>query len=111
MVEDKQDKGVKERVQDMTTMDFNIGKCPVAVYRGFTDFCKKETNNNYSLGLKMLLEAKKANIKEVILYEQFMLLREEVNEVKNELDALKGVDLKKKSPKSFGIKEEEGGKK
>lgn len=78
----------KERIEKMQTMNFSITKCPLAVYEEFTDFCKAETNDNYSFGIKLLLNANKANIKELMLYEQYMLLAERVKALEETIAAL-----------------------
>ena len=111
MSEEKEEKKeLNERVQALVTRNFSITKCPERVYDDFVNFCKDETNDNYSMRLKMLLEARKTNIKEVILYEQYMELKHEFEEFKTvvaeELHKLQGKPLasEKKVPRTFGKK-------
>lgn len=93
------EKEMKERVEDITTINFSITKCPLKIFKGFSDFCKKETSDNYAFGLKVLLESREANIKEVVLYEQYAELREEIQELREQVNELKG---KKKMPRTMG---------
>lgn len=85
---------IRERVQDMVSRNFSITKCPEKVYEKFVTFCKEETNNNYSMGLKVLLDAKEANIKEVVLFEQYI-------ELKKRVESLESGEEPDK-PKTFG---------
>jgi hypothetical protein len=95
---------IKDRVEKMTTVNFSITKCPLKVHQEFIQFCKEETNENYSMGLRLLLNASKTNAKEAILYEQYMVLREEfedtIKEVEDRIRALEGKG--KESKKTFG---------
>jgi len=79
----------KDRVKDITTINFSITKCPHRVYEDFVGFCKRETNENYSMGLKLLTEGMKTNIKEVVLFEQYMEIKQELQEMRIELELLK----------------------
>jgi len=83
------EKSTKERVKDITTINFSITKCPTRVYEEFVAFCKRETNDNYSMGLKLMTESVKSNIKEVVLFEQYMELKQELSELKDEVEELK----------------------
>ena len=74
----------KERIEDITTINFSITKCPMKIFKSFREFCKAETNDNYSFGLKILLDSREANIKEVVLYELYTKLRDEVEQLKAE---------------------------
>ena len=100
---------IKDKVDKLITYNFSVTKCPAKVYDDFTDFCKSETNDNYSMGLKILLESRKANIKEVALFEQYMVLKDmvirledRVNELNEQVIAAKII---KKAPKTFGKKD------
>ena len=93
----------KERIEDITTINFSITKCPMKIFKTFREFCKKETNDNYSFGLKILLESREANVKEVLLYEHFLELRDEITSIKKEIEELKGSKTKVKTLGSGGI--------
>jgi len=81
---------VKEKVDKITTINFSITKCPHNVYKDFTGYCKDETNDNYSFGLKMLLESRKANAKEAVLFQQYMELKDEVVRLRERVVTLEG---------------------
>jgi hypothetical protein len=86
----------KEKIEELTTINFTISKCPMKIFKRFMEFCKNETNNNYSFGLKLLLDGIDSNIKEVVLYEQYMELKQRVSEIENKEQKQKAV------PKTMG---------
>jgi len=90
----------KEKIEELTTINFSINKCQLAVFKRFREFCVKETNDNYGFGLKLLLDLKDANAKEMVLYENYLELKEEVEIIK------KGLDKPKKKFKTMGRKDE-----
>jgi|TARA_Y100000034_G_scaffold135310_1_gene206681 hypothetical protein len=89
---------LKERLDDITTINFSITKCPLKVFKAFSSFCKKETNDNYAFGLKLLLDSREANVKEVVLYEQYLKLKDEVADIRKLVDA----PTERKRPKTMG---------
>jgi len=73
---------MKEEKEELpTTINFSITKCPIETYKKFVDFCKKETNDNYSFGLKLLLEGMEGNVKEALVYQQYMELKQRVEKL------------------------------
>jgi len=88
----------KERVEDLTTINFSITKCPLKVFKLFSEFCKSETNDNYAFGLKMLIDSRDVNVKEVVLYEQYCELRDRVVALESE----KSEDKKGPKVKTLG---------
>lgn len=102
----EENKSIRERVQEIATINFSITKCPHAVYQDFTDFCKAETNDNYSMGLKLLLEAKRTNIKEIVLFEQYMVLKNEFEELKQKFAEIQQKPEIKAKLKTFGGKKD-----
>ena len=93
----------KERIDGLTTINFSITKCPIKVYKQFIEFCKKETNDNYSFGLKLCLEGMDANIKESLLFEQYIELRARLDELEQRL--METPEKKEKTPKTMGKKD------
>ena len=91
-------KDTKERVEEMSTINFSITKCPLKVYREFTEFCKQETADNYSFGLKTLLEGMQTNMKEEIMYEEMCKIKARLDNLENK----EPEEPKKKSLKTFG---------
>lgn len=73
---------IKSRVNEMTSINFSITKCPQKVFRRFSEFCKTETNNNYSFALKLLLDGMEGNVKEALLFQQYIELKAELDELK-----------------------------
>ena len=93
---------IKERLKNITTINFSVTKCPQKVYEDFVDFCKQETNDNYSMGLRDLLASRKASIKEVVLFQQYMELKDEVAVLNKKVEEL---FQSRKGPKTFGKEE------
>ena len=100
---------INNKLSKITSINFSITKCPHKVYERFINFAKSETSDNYSMALKMLLDGLDANIKEVHLYEQYMGLKLEVEELKELVENLRGTETKEEStkPKTFGEKKKE----
>jgi len=94
-------KDVKDRIDDLTTINFSITKCPLKVFKAFSEFSKTETNDNYAFGLKMLLDSREVNVKEVVLYEQYLELKDRVAVIEQQLAEPEKVEEKKK-PKTMG---------
>lgn len=91
---------IKDRVLNITSRNFSITKCPEKVFQQFIEFCKEESNDNYSMGLKLLLDARRTNIKEVLLYEQYMELNDRVNQLEERAE--KEPKEPVNGPKCFG---------
>jgi len=89
---------VKDKVEDLTTINFSITKCPLKVFKAFSEFCKSETNDNYAFGLKMLLDSREVNVKEVVLYEQYCELKDRIVALESKEDKVE----EKKGPKVLG---------
>lgn len=63
---------VKERTDNLITQrSFSICSSPIQVIRDFKEFCRFETKDDYSLGLKLLLERDKA--KQINLQQQMKI--------------------------------------
>lgn len=91
------EKDTKDRVEDLTTINFSITKCPLKIFKRFSQFCKQETNDNYAFGLKMLLDALDTNVKEVVMWEQITALRDDFEKHKAE-----DQPVERKKPKTMG---------
>jgi len=65
---------IKERVDSITTRTFWITNCPEKVWEEFSKYAKDETNNNYSIALKLLLGTNKSDAKSRVLYERYIQL-------------------------------------
>jgi len=72
--------------ESTATINFSITKCPIAIHEAFVNYCKKETNDNYSFGLKLLLDGMKGNVKEVTLYEQYLELKKKVEVMEKKIN-------------------------
>jgi len=92
----------KSRVEEITTINFSITKCPMKVFKRFSDFCKSETNDNYSFGLKLLVDGMEGNVKEALMYEQFMELNARVQDLEAKYEPVQ-TETKSK-PKTLGSK-------
>lgn len=58
---------LKERTDDLITKSFSICGCPLAVIKEFKQFCLAETKNDYSMGLKILLERNRRSFQQELL--------------------------------------------
>lgn len=87
---------MQDKIKRLETINFTITKCSPDVYHEFKTFCQEETNDNYSMGLKLLLEARNANIKEAVLFEQYQELKERIDALENAKSETK------KKPKTMG---------
>jgi len=76
---------VKENSEKETTINFTVSNCPLSTFKLFGDFCKLEASHNYSFGLKLLLEARETNANQLVLYEQYLGLRDEVEQLKKQV--------------------------
>ena len=61
----------------------------MAVHVAFREFCKAETDNNYTMGIRKLLESYETDWK-------YAMLSEALNELKTELFELKAKPVEKK---------------
>lgn len=101
MAEEKNEnvKEMKDKVDNLTTINFSVTKCPLKVYRKFVEFCKEESNDNYSMGLKLLLDGIEGNVKEATLFQEYMEVKERLVKVEAELNQLKKPVEEEKKPK------------
>jgi hypothetical protein len=53
------------------------------IHAAFKAFCKEETKNDYTLGLKRLLEMAGTDFKYELLYGEILKLNKEIQELKN----------------------------
>ena len=91
---------IKDKVDEMTTINFSITKCPLKIYKRFVQFCKEETSDNYSFGLKLLLDGMEGNVKESLLFQQYLEIKGEVAQIKEIIGAKK--ETKKIKIKTLG---------
>lgn len=105
MREEKRETGedIKERVEKLTTINFSITKCPIKVYKRFVEFCKGETNDNYSFGLKLMLDGMDGNVKESLLFQQYIEIKERLDKIEIVLNDKDDVE-EKSDVKTFGNK-------
>ena len=95
------EKSIKERVELITTRNFTVSACPETVFQRFVNFCKRETNNNYAMGIKILLDAYETHAKELVLYEKLLELEDRVTALEEKVFGTK------QKPKTFGKQEED----
>jgi len=106
------DKTQQEKFRDIqkTTINFSITKCPAKIHQKFCEFCQQETNDNYAMGIKILLECMEVEAKDQVMFQQYMEVREKVGILNERIEKLEmqGVEQSQnKGPKPFGS----GGKK
>lgn len=58
-----------------------------SVHKSFKEFCKLETDDNYTLGLRKLLEYYQGDFKYEALYQEIEDLRLEIAKIKEQLSA------------------------
>jgi len=107
-MDEENDKTMKEKVEKLRqtpTINFSITKCATDVYQDFTAFCRKEANDSYAFGLKLLLEAMKQNVKETTLYENIMGVKDQLDHHEQRIKALENPpEPERKGPKTMGSK-------
>jgi len=64
---------------------FNTTESNVEAFKEFKEFCKKNTDNNYLLGIRKLLEFYKADYKYQSLYDLIEELQVKTNQIEHEL--------------------------
>lgn len=96
---------IKKRVNDMTTINFSITKCPHKVYERFVGFAKSESSDNYSMALKLLLDNQEASAKEEVLFEMFIQQKAELEQLKEQIASKGDVVEEKPKPTAFGKKD------
>jgi len=95
---EKEDKNIKDKVEDMTTRNFTISGCPEKVFQRFSSYAKEHAADGYWMAVKQLLDIVDTNAKEVMLYERLMELTDRVNALET-----KGTEVPKRKPKTFGM--------
>jgi uncharacterized protein YoxC len=99
----EEDKTIKNRVEDATTINFSITKCPYKVYKEFVDFCKEETEDKYAMGLKLLIDAKNKTATVEGLFKAILSLQEQIDEInQRDGEAMVSSDVTKPVVKTFG---------
>ena len=84
MTEDvKDEKSLKEKVDMLTTRNFSITRCPEIVWEDFVNFCKRESGDSYSMGIKLLLDSYKTNAKELMLYQRILDIEARMSMLEN----------------------------
>ena len=78
-------KNIQERVKDRTTRNFWVTNCPEEIWEEFNDYAKKETNNNYSIAIKLLLGIAKTNAKESVMYERYIKIEKRIQDMENNI--------------------------
>lgn len=61
----------------------------IAVHDAFKEFCKAEADNNYTIGLRVLLKAYEEDYRFSILSEMINNMNEELTVLKNQIDGKK----------------------
>jgi len=99
MTEDE--KSVRDRVLDVSTRNFWISRCPERTFQRFIALAEIETKKDYSMMLKILLDAYENDAKALMLFEKIELLNVRVAELES---AFVNTAVVKKSniPKTFG---------
>ena len=86
---DEKNKGnesdIQKRVDNITTRTFWITNCPEKVWKDFNEYAKTQTNNNYSVAVKLLLGIAKTDAKSSVLYERFIDLDKRVSDIEKNI--------------------------
>jgi hypothetical protein len=73
----------------------------VAIHESFKRFCEQECNNDYTLGLKFLMDAIESDFK-------YEALSERLNYMKTEIDELRTTVMYLKKNQKESVKDDEG---
>ena len=74
---------IKEKVDKITSVNFQINDCPLEIFQRFQGYCREHTKNNYSIGLSNLLSVAETNAKEVMVWEKIMELQDRILALEN----------------------------
>ncbi len=65
-------------VNGVDARTFTISKCPANIYNEFVDFARRETGNNYTMAIKLLMERAKNHEKTVSMLSEIQQIRKEL---------------------------------
>jgi len=108
---------MKDKVENISIRTFTISSCPEKTYQEFIKFCEENAKNMryfqdeegklhekieiiYHVGLRLLLDAFKADAKSVMLYEKIKALEQRISLIESVGDK----NESKKEIKTFGGK-------
>ena len=108
---------IKERVEKISVRTFTISSCPEKTYQEFIKFCEENAKNIryfqdeegklhekneiiYHVGLRLLLDAFRADAKSVMLYEKIKALEQRIAFIESKDNK----EEQKKEVKTFGGK-------
>lgn len=95
---------LKERTDGLINIkSFSICGCPIKVIQEFKDFCVTETKNDYSMGLKILLERNRTNAQQEIMAMRLQEFEYRLGKMEE-----KPEQEETKKTKTFGGKKEDG---
>jgi len=94
---------LKERTDGLfNAKSFSICGCPIKVIQEFSEFCMSETKNDYSMGLKILMERNKINFQQEVFAMKIAELEARLSKIEEN-----PVEEQKPKVKTFGKKEGE----
>ncbi len=97
-------KPINERVDAMTYIKpFNIKEVDLMTIKRFISYARFNAKNDWGTAMKMLLDNTEADAKEVMLYENILALKQEVEQIKAEIEK----KPETKVVKTFGVKKNE----
>ena len=105
-MKEKIDENIKEKVDLLTTINFNISNCPKKTFDDFVRFAQEHCNHPFSgkpiyhVAIRMLLDLVKSNATQEMMYRRLV-------ELEDRLDALTELSSsdekkKKKRKETFG---------
>lgn len=100
-MEPNKNNNVKENVEKLITYNFSVTKCPIKIYKKFVEFCKQECSDNYAFGLKLLLDGVEGNVKEALLFQQYIELKERIEALEQDMLKMSGA-VNQTGPKTMG---------
>ena len=87
---------LKERTDGLIVKSFSICSCPIKIIQEFKEFCMSETKNDYSMGLKVLLERNKINFQQEIFAMKIQELESRLEPLENKKEKPKNLTFGKK---------------
>lgn len=70
---------ILDKVDAITTRNFRVSAMLERDFQRFTNFCQEVANDNYAMGIKILLDNYASNIKEVLLFQELEELKQRVD--------------------------------
>lgn len=98
MTDEENKKDLKERVDDITHVNFQVNECPLTILKKFKDYAKQHTRSNYPMAIERLLEIADTNAKDLMIWESILDVRDKVAQLELHVASDKKEEQKARIP-------------